>query len=67
MFSDETVNNLMRTYETQMATETFSTLCPKKGNYFTLLLPPSTPMIYLLVAKLYTISESLFHPVMSLV
>jgi len=29
MFSDEAVNNLMRTYETQMATEHFSTLCPK--------------------------------------
>jgi hypothetical protein len=51
MFSDEAVNNLMRTYRTQMATELFSTLCQKKGNYFTLLLPPSMPMIHLLVAK----------------
>jgi len=49
MFSDEAVNNLTRTYEPQMATS-FYTTC-KKGNYFILLLPPSMPMIHLLVAK----------------
>ena len=66
MFSDEAVNNLIRTYETQMATEPFSTLS-KKGHYFTLLLPPSMTMIHSLIAKLYTISDTLFHPVMRLV
>jgi hypothetical protein len=30
MFSDEAVNNLMRIYEIQIATELFSTLSPKK-------------------------------------